>query len=104
MTRRFLEDNLEAWVWTCALVWLACSDPVQGAHFTICPLRNLGLDFCPGCGLGNAVSYALHGQLAASLQHHLLGIPAIIVLGARVFTLVKEAIHRYTKTNHVTIR
>ena len=94
MVRRILLDNLEAWVWTCALVWLAFSDPSVGVHFSLCPLRALGIDICPGCGLGRAVSYALHGQLAESFRCHLLGVPAIVVLGSRVAALFRDAVRR----------
>jgi hypothetical protein len=96
MAKRIFFDNLEAWIWTCALIWLAFSDPTAGVHFSLCPLRALGVDFCPGCGLGRAVSYALHGQLAASLHCHLLGIPAIVVLASRIVVLARDAVRRYT--------
>lgn len=94
MMRRILLDNCEAWFWTFALAWLAFSDPSAGVHFSICPLRALGIDFCPGCGLGRAVSYALHGQFAESFRCHMLGIPAIVVLAGRAAGLFRDAVRR----------
>ncbi len=97
MVRKILSENLEAIVWVVALVWLALVDPAAGAHFTLCPLKNLGIDWCPGCGLGTAAGYALHGDLAESFRHHLLGIPAILILGGRVILLVTNTCRQYTK-------
>jgi hypothetical protein len=99
MALKFLEDNLEAVLWTSALVWLALMDPAGGSHVSLCPLSALGFDWCPGCGLGRAVSCVLHGDLAGSLHHHFLGIPAVIVLVSRVVVLTKNSIykdHSYT--------
>ena len=100
MALKFLKDNLEAVLWTSALVWLALMDPAGGSHVTLCPLSALGFDWCPGCGLGRAVSYALHGDLAGSFHHHFLGIPAVVVLVSRVAVLAKNSIsedHSYTQ-------
>ncbi len=94
--RNILSENLEAIIWVAALVWLALVDPAAGAHFTLCPLKNLGIEWCPGCGLGSAAGYALHGDLAESFRHHLLGIPAILILGGRVARLARNACRQYT--------
>lgn len=95
---RIFQENLEAVIWVSALLWLAFSDPAGGGgHITFCPLKNLGLDFCPGCGLGRAVSYAFHGEWAESVHEHLLGIPAILVLTGRVAALARETFRRYMK-------
>jgi hypothetical protein len=102
MAWRILRDNLEAVIWTFALLWLAFSDPATGVHFTLCPLSNLGMDYCPGCGLGRAVSCALHGEFTGSFGQHLLGIPAIVILAARILTLTRATFQRYTKQHHLT--
>ncbi len=94
-------QNLEAIIWLSALAWLALLDSAGETHFTFCPLQNLGVDWCPGCGLGRAVSCALHGQLAESLRHHMLGIPAIVILGARITALARFTFDRYSKPKHV---
>jgi hypothetical protein len=100
MAFRFLEDNLEAVLWTSALVWLALMDPAGGSHFSLCPLSALGFDWCPGCGLGRAASCVLRGDLAGSFHHHFLGIPAVVILVSRVVVLAKNSIskdHSYTQ-------
>jgi hypothetical protein len=96
---KLLEDNLEAVLWTAALVWLALMDPAGGSHVSLCPLIALGCDWCPGCGLGRAISCVLHGDLAGSFHHHFLGIPAVVILVSRVVVLTKNSIskdHSYT--------
>jgi hypothetical protein len=85
----------EAVIWTCGLVYLACIDPRVTHHLTICPLRLLGFEHCPGCGLGLSISYLLHGDLAGSWNTHPLGIFALPVLVWRIFSLIRHFV-RYT--------
>lgn len=99
MIREMISRNLEAIVWTSALVWLALIDPIGGSHLTFCPLKNLGIEWCPGCGLGMAVSWALHGELVESFRHHVLGVPAILVLGWRITALGRNAWKHHVKTS-----
>lgn len=94
MLKRF---PIEALVWAAGLIVLAVAD-AGSPHFTVCPLGNAGLDFCPGCGLGRSVSHALHGDLRESLQAHPLGIFAIIVLSFRIANLTKLYIRNYGKS------
>jgi hypothetical protein len=97
--RIFLSAGVEPAFWLAALVWLALIDPA-GPHFTLCPLTNLGVTWCPGCGLGHAVSYALHGEFSNSLHAHFLGIPAVLVLLTRIATLMHEAQIRSLTLDH----
>ena len=78
--------------WITALLLLgAASLHVQdsGPHFTLCPLANMGFDWCPGCGIGRAISQALHGNFKASLNEHWFGIPALLIIGNRIVILIK---------------
>jgi Protein of unknown function (DUF2752) len=75
------------------------SNPQADGHFTLCPLYNLGFDFCPGCGLGNSISYLFHGQLRQSFAAHPLGIFAVIVLSLRIFQQTKNYLNLYGKSN-----
>jgi hypothetical protein len=80
--------RLEALGWTIGLAAMAALDP-QGAHlFSLCPLDTLGLSFCPGCGLGHAIAHLARGNLAASVQAHPLGVPAVLILGTHVTHLL----------------
>jgi len=75
----------EAVIWIAALVFLAICNPAVH-HYTLCPLDNLGISYCPGCGLGRSIGYFFRLDIESSFLTHPLGIPAVILL---VFRSVK---------------
>src|SRR5688572_6439077 len=85
-------------IWIVGLTSLAFIDPHQ-AHYSFCPLNNLGFDFCPGCGLGKSISFLFRGDLKASVDAHWLGGFAVIVLSFRIINLTFNHIKTYGKTN-----
>lgn len=89
--------GIEAAIWIAALIFLALIEPAESIHFTLCPFSAMGIDFCPGCGLGRSVSYFLHGDFTTSLMVHPLGIFAIIILTIRVISLIKINWSNYGK-------
>lgn len=81
---------VELIIWVLVLTLLGLAKPVSpdsGQHFTFCPLANLGLTWCPGCGLGRSVTQFLHGHIRESLHYHWLGIPAVFIIMYRIMTL-----------------
>ena len=80
----------EIFIWSSALIYLAIFNHPDHNHFTICPIKNLGIDFCPGCGLGNSISYLFHGDFISSFNAHPFGIPALIILVSRIISLIKQ--------------
>jgi hypothetical protein len=87
---------LEALVWLTGLFFLAVFN--TDSHFSLCPLQNAGLTFCPGCGLGRSISLLFQGQFSASLRTHPLGICALIILSFRIINLTKLYIQNYGKS------
>ena len=85
--RRF---PLELVCWTGGLLTLFFSEVSGDSHFTLCPLYNLGLDWCPGCGLGRSIASILKGDISASIKFHWFGIPALIILLHRIFYLFRN--------------
>lgn len=81
--------GLEGIIWICAIVYLALLVNPYETHFTICPLSNLGFDYCPGCGLGNSISLLFSVNIEHSIETHLLGIPALIFLIFRIISIIK---------------
>jgi len=81
----------EAWLWIAGLAVLAIINPDSNSHFTLCPFKNLGFKFCPGCGLGHSISYLFRGNIKASLNSHILGIPSVLILSARTISLIKKS-------------
>ena len=84
--------GFEAFVWIIGLVYLAFFSPINQAHFTICPLANMGFKYCPGCGLGLSITELFHGHFIQSFNSHPLGIFAVVVIFYRVFSLIKKNI------------
>ena len=81
--------GFESIVWISGLVYLAFFSPITQSHFTICPLANMGVDFCPGCGLGHSITLIFHGYFAESFNTHPLGFFAAAIIFYRIFTLIK---------------
>ena len=94
----------EALIWIAALIFLALIEPAESTHYTICPFSAIGIDLCPGCGLGRSVSFLLHGDITNSLNIHPLGIFALIVLIARVISLIKFNWSNYGKRISINAR
>jgi hypothetical protein len=82
--------NIELIFWIAGLIYLAFMNPSE-SHFSLCPIKNLGFSFCPGCGLGHSISYLFHGQIYESLHHHPLGVFALGVILWRIFQLIKKS-------------
>ncbi|MDZ7896553.1 MAG: DUF2752 domain-containing protein [Arcicella sp.] len=82
--------NIELIFWIGGLACLALMNPSE-AHFSLCPIKNLGISFCPGCGLGHSISFLFHGQIKESFNHHPLGVFALLVIFWRIFQLVKNS-------------
>ena len=82
--------DLEAFVWLAGLMFLIFFHSPGESHFTICPLANLGLDFCPGCGLGNSISYLIKGEFISSFHSHPLGIFALIIIISRIISIINN--------------
>jgi lipoprotein signal peptidase len=81
--------GLEGIIWIAALFYFAFFVNPFETHFTICPLANAGFEYCPGCGLGNSISLFFHGYFAESFNTHILGMPALIIIFHRIYSVIK---------------
>ncbi|MFA6455903.1 MAG: DUF2752 domain-containing protein [Bacteroidota bacterium] len=95
--KKVLQKYFELILWIVALLFLACIDPYASQQFSLCPLNNLGFDYCPGCGLGRSVSHILHGNLQASISAHLLGLPALLILIHRIIQILFLRVCQFRK-------
>jgi Protein of unknown function (DUF2752) len=84
---------LELVFWVSAIVLLATANPHEH-HFSLCPLANLGFDWCPGCGLGRSIIALFHGDIYASLKYHWFGIPALFIILYRIYQLCGQFINK----------
>jgi hypothetical protein len=87
-SKRFFSKYFELVFWVAALVSLAFANPAGPVHFSLCPLKAMGITWCPGCGLGHSISWLFRGNVRNSLQAHWLGIPALCIIPYRIYTLV----------------
>ena len=90
---------LELFFWITALVLLARTNAHEH-HFTFCPLANVGFEnWCPGCGLGRSISHILHGEFTNSFSEHWFGLPALVIILYRIFTLTYKKNDKILTTN-----
>lgn len=90
----FRKLPIELIFWCLGLVGLWYMDPLAD-HTSLCPLHNLGLEWCPGCGLGRSISFLMKGELVASWNQHPLGGFALGVILYRIFEIIKLKKTRY---------
>ena len=81
---------LELIFWIGALLGIFMIDPYDSHHLSLCPLDNLGFEWCPGCGLGRAMSLLTHGEIQASWSMHPLAMFAYAVIVFRIFELIRN--------------
>lgn len=87
--------NLEAVIWIAGLSYLALNNPFSDHHFSICPIKNLGFSFCPGCGLGESISHLFRLEFRESFVSHPLGIIALPILVYRIIFLIGESYNNF---------
>lgn len=80
----------ELYFWCFALIAVASIEVGDGSHLSLCPLDNLGIHWCPGCGLGRSMKLFLTGRFGASWEMHPLGGFGLLVIGHRIFELIKH--------------
>ena len=84
----FFRQYFEAIAWSCGLILLAFMNPAARGEESLCLFHQLGIPFCPGCGLGHSISWFFHGNIAASLAAHPLGIVAVFILLHRIYSII----------------
>jgi hypothetical protein len=65
------------------LFLMALLDPL-GGPVSYCPFNRLGIELCPGCGLGRSVAHIFRGEMSASFQMHPAGIAAVLIIIGRI--------------------
>ncbi|MFN0152295.1 MAG: DUF2752 domain-containing protein [bacterium] len=85
----------EGAVWLGGLAFLAVAGAAESGGRTFCALRNLGFDWCPGCGLGRSVALLFLGRVAESFATHPLGGAAVFILVARIAHLLYRSWPRF---------
>jgi hypothetical protein len=81
---------LELLLWIAALAAIFSIQPYDTAAFSLCPLDMLGIEGCPGCGLGRAMNLLARGEFLASWSLHPLAGLAYVAIIHRIWTLSKQ--------------
>jgi hypothetical protein len=89
MYRKILQSPfLEAGIWGMALLYLFFMNPFEDSTVSLCILKNIGFEHCPGCGLGRSISFLLHGELSSSWGAHKFAIPTLLILTYRIIQII----------------
>lgn len=75
---------------------MAMMDPGTSSHYSFCLFKFIGIQYCPGCGLGHSISYLFHGNFKESFNAHPLGLFAVVIILARIYKL--SSIHFFSKS------
>ena len=73
----------EAFIWFASLLYIAFNQ----SYLTICPLKILGFNHCPGCGLGLSIHYLFTLSFKESFNAHPLGLMALLIIAHRIYVL-----------------
>lgn len=95
ITRWIRNLPLELLFWMGSIIGILLIDPASGSHFSLCPLDQLGIDWCPGCGLGRSMNLLARGEFQASWELHPLAAFAYLVILSRIWNLISNL-----KTTH----
>ena len=87
---KIINHNREATMWFISLIYLMFINPYELNHFSFCLFNIIGIDFCPGCGIGRSISMIYHGDIWGSLKMHPLGIFALTMIFYRIVTLLQK--------------
>lgn len=91
----------EGAVWLGGLALLAAHGAAEPAGRSLCVLRNLGVDACPGCGLGRSIALLFAGRAADSFAAHPLGAAALVILVARIAHLIYRSRPRFQSKGRI---
>ena len=71
-------------MWLGGLTYLALINPYSTGHLNLCAFNAIGIDNCPGCGLGKSISMIFHGDISGSFDSHPLGLVALLLITYRI--------------------
>ena len=89
LSQRLQPFSLELILWIGNIIAILTINPYSDS-FSLCPLHNLGLDWCPGCGLGKGMNLLARGEFKASWEMHPLASLAYGVIFHRIWILIKQ--------------
>lgn len=86
---RLIKKHLEWMVFSAGLLLLAFMNP-ENAGTSLCFFEWVGINFCPGEGLGHSITHTFRGDISKAFQAHMAGPAAVFILSGRVIYIWKE--------------
>ncbi len=85
--KKWMQNHFELLFFTFSIFALFFM-PEKHSGESFCLFRQMGFSFCPGCGIGHSIHYALRGEFQTSFKYHPLGIVAVIIIFMRIKQLL----------------
>lgn len=95
---KFIQKNLEWIVFSTGLILLGIMNP-ESAGTSFCLFDLVGIDFCPGEGLGHSIAYTFRGDLSSAMNAHFAGPLAVLILSSRIIYLLKRLYYQSKQNN-----
>lgn len=94
--KNWLQKNIELCFWVTAIILLFFMQAEEGN--SLCFFHWIGINSCPGCGIGHSIHSALHLKFAASIHQHPLGIISVLI----IFNRIRQLFSHPNFTRHDT--
>ncbi|XWN38076.1 MAG: DUF2752 domain-containing protein [Balneola sp.] len=92
-----IRAHIEWVAFTTGLVLMATLDPLSN-DTSLCFLEFIGIEFCPGEGLGHSIAWIFRGEFDNAVNANLFGIPAVLILSLRILQIWKDLYINKTTT------
>lgn len=92
-----IRAHIEWVAFTTGLILMATLDPLSN-ETSLCFLELLGIEFCPGEGLGHSIAWIFRGEFENAVSANLFGIPAVLILSLRILQIWKDLYINKTTT------
>lgn len=85
------------------LIFAAMLNPYSSG-VNLCFFNFIGIDFCPGEGIGRSMAHVFRGNFSESFQLHPAGIPGVFILSIRIGSILNQRLTlTESKDNHENI-
>ena len=92
-----IRPHIEWVAFITGLVLMATMDPLSTGS-SLCFFEFIGIDFCPGEGLGHSIAWLFRGEFNNAVNANLFGIPAVLILSLRILQIWKDLFINKTTT------
>ncbi|MEP2446384.1 MAG: DUF2752 domain-containing protein [Balneola sp.] len=92
-----IRSHIEWVAFTTGLVLMATMDPLSTGS-SLCFFEFIGIEFCPGEGLGHSIAWLFRGEFNNAVNANLFGIPAVLILSLRILQIWKDLYINKTTT------